>query len=49
MKKGIIIEVGKRHLIVLAEGGEFRKLKKKKRSYTVGTSIIIPIQKVVHV
>lgn len=42
MTKGIVVEVKKRHLIVLSEGGEFRKVKIQNRSYSVGSDIFLP-------
>jgi hypothetical protein len=42
MNKAIIIEVSNRHLIVLAEGGEFKKIRKTSSSYRVGQEISIP-------
>jgi Anti-sigma factor N-terminus len=43
MNKGIIVEVNKRHLIVLAEGGEFKKIKKTNPAYAVGQEIRLPL------
>ncbi|MBY6035032.1 anti-sigma factor domain-containing protein [Fictibacillus nanhaiensis] len=42
MKKAIIVEVSNRHLIVLAEGGEFKKIKNTNTKHTVGQEITIP-------
>ncbi|MCM3718729.1 anti-sigma-I factor RsgI family protein [Fictibacillus phosphorivorans] len=43
MNKAIIVEVNSRHLIVLAEGGEFKKIKNTNQNYTVGQEISIPV------
>jgi Anti-sigma factor N-terminus len=45
MNKAIIVEVNSRHLIVLAEGGEFKKIKNTNPAYTVGQEISIPVLK----
>ncbi|WP_226535572.1 anti-sigma factor domain-containing protein [Fictibacillus halophilus] len=45
MNKAIIVEVNSRHLIVLAEGGEFKKVKNTNPAYTVGQEIMIPVLK----
>lgn len=45
MNKAIIVEVNSRHLIVLAEGGEFKKIKNTNPAYTVGQEISIPVHK----
>jgi Anti-sigma factor N-terminus len=45
MNKAIIVEVNSRHLIVLAEGGEFKKIKNTNPAYTVGQEITIPVLK----
>ncbi|MCQ6268053.1 hypothetical protein M1K46_20745 [Fictibacillus sp. WQ 8-8] len=42
MTKGIVVEVKRRHLIVLSEGGIFRKVKISNRQYTVGSDIYLP-------
>ncbi|ANC78286.1 hypothetical protein ABE65_016360 [Fictibacillus phosphorivorans] len=44
MNKAIIVEVNKRHIIVLAEGGEFKKIKKTNAAYTVGQEIRLPVK-----
>lgn len=44
MNKAIIVEVNKRHLIVLAEGGEFMKVKNTSASYSVGQEIKLPVK-----
>ncbi|KZE67687.1 hypothetical protein AWM68_18115 [Fictibacillus phosphorivorans] len=44
MNKAIIVEVNKRHLIVLAEGGEFKKVKNTNASYSVGQEIKLPVK-----
>jgi hypothetical protein len=46
MNKAIVIEVSTSHLIVLAEGGEFKKIKNNDSSYQVGQEISIPPPKV---
>ncbi|GGB46700.1 anti-sigma factor domain-containing protein [Fictibacillus barbaricus] len=43
MNKAIIVEVSKRHLIVLAEGGEFKKVKNTNAAYAVGQEITLPL------
>jgi Anti-sigma factor N-terminus len=45
MNKAIIVEVSSRHLIVLAEGGEFKKIKNTNAAYTVGQEISLPVLK----
>jgi hypothetical protein len=45
MNKAIIVEVSSRHLIVLAEGGEFKKVKNTNPAYTVGQEISLPVLK----
>ncbi|WNB93008.1 anti-sigma factor domain-containing protein [Bacillus sp. NEB1478] len=42
MNKAIIVEVSNRHLIVLAEGGEFKKIKNTNPKHQVGQEIILP-------
>ncbi|MDR7074266.1 anti-sigma-I factor RsgI family protein [Fictibacillus barbaricus] len=42
MNKAIIVEVNNRHLIVLAEGGEFKKIKNTNSNHQVGQEIILP-------
>ncbi|MDN4072413.1 anti-sigma-I factor RsgI family protein [Fictibacillus terranigra] len=42
MTKGIVVEVKRRHLIVLSEGGIFRKVKVSNRQYSVGSDIYLP-------
>jgi hypothetical protein len=42
MNKAIIVEVNNRHLIVLAEGGEFKKIKNTNPKHQVGQEIILP-------
>ncbi|MGA4718951.1 anti-sigma-I factor RsgI family protein [Fictibacillus nanhaiensis] len=44
MNKAIIVEVNKRHVIVLAEGGEFKKIKNTNAAYTVGQEIRLPVR-----
>ncbi|MBD7962790.1 anti-sigma-I factor RsgI family protein [Fictibacillus norfolkensis] len=44
MNKAIIVEVNKRHVIVLAEGGEFKKIKNTNASYMVGQEIRLPVK-----
>ncbi|MDM5315407.1 anti-sigma factor domain-containing protein [Fictibacillus sp. b24] len=43
MNKAIIVEVSKRHLIVLAEGGEFKKVRNTGASYSVGQEVMLPV------
>lgn len=43
MNKAIIVDVSKRHLIVLAEGGEFKKVKNTNAAYAVGQEITLPL------
>lgn len=45
MNKAIIVEVSSRHLIVLAEGGEFKKIKNTNAAYIVGQEISLPVLK----
>jgi hypothetical protein len=45
MNKAIIVEVSSRHLIVLAEGGEFKKVKNTNPAYAVGQEISLPVLK----
>ncbi len=42
MNKAIIVEVSKSHLIVLAEGGEFKKVRNTNAAYTIGQEISLP-------
>ncbi|MET3727361.1 uncharacterized small protein (DUF1192 family) [Fictibacillus halophilus] len=44
MNKAIIVEVNKRHVIVLAEGGEFKKIKNTNAAYMVGQEIRLPLR-----
>ncbi|MGD6961498.1 anti-sigma-I factor RsgI family protein [Fictibacillus phosphorivorans] len=44
MNKAIIVEVNKRHVIVLAEGGEFKKIKNTNAAYMVGQEIRLPVR-----
>ncbi|MBH0171084.1 anti-sigma-I factor RsgI family protein [Fictibacillus sp. 18YEL24] len=44
MNKAIIVEVNKRHVIVLAEGGEFKKIKNTNAAYMVGQEIRLPVK-----
>jgi hypothetical protein len=43
MNKGIIVEVSSRHLIVLADGGEFKKIRNSNPAYIVGQEITLPV------
>ncbi|KSU83465.1 hypothetical protein AS030_12955 [Fictibacillus enclensis] len=42
MTKGIVVEVKRHHIIVLSEGGVFRKLKNNGQPYAVGSDILLP-------
>jgi hypothetical protein len=44
MNKAIIVEVNSRHLIVLAEGGEFTKIKNPHTNHQVGQEITLPLK-----
>lgn len=44
MTKGIVVEVKPHHIIVLSEGGVFRKLKNNGQPYAVGSDILLPIE-----
>ncbi|MDN4526774.1 anti-sigma-I factor RsgI family protein [Fictibacillus fluitans] len=42
MTKGIVVEVKRHHIIVLSEGGVFRKVKNNGQPYAVGSDILLP-------
>ncbi|SDM94337.1 hypothetical protein SAMN04488137_2703 [Fictibacillus solisalsi] len=42
MTKGIVVEVKRHHIIVLSEGGVFRKVKNNGQLYAVGSDILLP-------